>query len=62
MKNIKFEYYIGDAVKIKDVNVKAKVDSCLVNANGLMYQCVYWFSGDRKSTWCYDWELEKIET
>ena len=59
MIKVEFRYDISDKVKVKDITVNGRVTGLLKDDDGLQYRIVYWYNGERKSTWMFDWEIEE---
>lgn len=58
LKTVEFEYDLGQAVRIKAIDMIGRVDSLSLDNNGHTYRVVYWNDGARCQAWMYDWELE----
>ena len=56
--NIEFEFSLGDAVRIKTIDVWSVIDGLAAYTNTKMYRVVYWFNGLRYEVWVYGHELE----
>ena len=59
MIKVEFKYDIGDKVKVKDITVNGRVTGLLKDDEGIQYRVAYWYNGERKSTWMFDWEIEE---
>ncbi|MHA1572503.1 MAG: hypothetical protein ACTSX8_00760 [Alphaproteobacteria bacterium] len=55
---VDFAHKIGDAVKVKTIEMIGHIDALCLDIHGKQYRVVYWNNGERKSTWMYDWEIE----
>lgn len=58
LRTVEFEYDLGQAVRIKAIDMVGRVDSLSLDNNGHTYRVVYWNDGSRNQVWMYDWELE----
>lgn len=52
---ISYDFSIGQTVSIK-----GQVDSLLTDSNGNRYRVIYWFNGERRSSWMHEWELAEV--
>lgn len=59
MPKVEYEFArdIGQEVQLKALEQKGRVDALLVDSSGCQYRIIYWFNGERRSTWVYEWEL-----
>lgn len=55
---VEFEYSMGDAVRLKEIDRPGVVTSCLRDTDGFQYRVVWWDSGSRKCEWLYAFEIE----
>jgi len=60
-RNVTFKFDIGDSVKILAINVSGRVDAQMTTTCGTEYRVIYWYNGERKAVWMYDYELEFIK-
>jgi hypothetical protein len=59
--SVEFKFEIEEEVKLKDIDMKGRVEAQLNNINGVQYGIVYWNNGARYSEYLYEWELEKMK-
>jgi hypothetical protein len=60
MREVTFDFDIGESIKIKAINMLGKVDGLSIDNNGPMLRIVYWNDGCRNNVWMYPWEIEKV--
>ncbi len=57
-KRVTFAYSIGELVMLKDVSIPATVVRRADYGNHVHgYYCVWWFNGERRDEWVYEFEL-----
>lgn len=52
---------LGGTVRIKDLDIKARIVEVSHKPEYTMYGLAYWFAGDRKFVYVYDFEIEVIK-
>jgi hypothetical protein len=60
MTSVNFKYDLQQTVRVKAIGITGKIDSMLTGVNGEEYRVVYWYNGERKAVWMYDWEIEVL--
>jgi len=61
MVTIEYKFNIHDRVLLIDLETYGTVDSLTTDINGSMYRVVFWYNGDRKSVWVYDYEIKHVK-
>ncbi len=56
--SVDFAFKVGDKVRVREIDRPGMVDLMQYDNAGPMYRVCYWDNCERKTTWCYDWELE----
>jgi len=60
MKQIDFEYDIGERVRVVHAgDIEGHVTALKVEACGLQYRVIWWQDGRRMEDWLLGWELAK---
>ena len=52
---------IGSQVRVRDTSIKAMITQIAlrdINCRDVAYELSYWSSGEKKSSWCHDFEFE----
>jgi len=58
MKNIKLKYWINDQVTIIELERPGVVVGAIMDRTGLRYDVRYFWDGNAKFCYFYDWELK----
>ena len=58
---IEIKYTIGEFVALKEIEIVGRVVEILYKTADIQYKVVYWYDGNRKEIWVYDWEITKKE-
>ena len=59
MNEVKFKYILQTPVKIKSIGITGKIDAQMNSILGQEFRVVYWYNGERKAVWMYEWEIEE---
>ena len=60
MASIKFEFDIGDLVKIGDVDLKGRIVGLYYGDTGCQYQVSYFYEGNNKREYLYGFDLQLL--
>lgn len=58
---IEFDYSIGDAVRIVDIDRTGRVIALLRDNDGVSYRVTYWDNGQRRTEWLFLYEIKAVE-
>ena len=62
MTKIDFKYNIKDNIKIKSINILGLLIGYFYGENGIQYQVAYFYDGERKTSYVYPEEIDKLDS
>lgn len=55
-----FKFHVGQELRLREIDVPARVDAVMVSGEATEYRVVYWWDGARRSQWVYEHELREV--
>lgn len=60
MKTEQSKFEIGQTVRIKALKIEGTVTAFLRDSEGFQMKVVYWWEGNRKAEWLFEFEIEHV--
>jgi len=61
MSKVDFKYNIKDNIKIKSIDTNGLIIGYFYGESGIQYQIAYFSDGERKTSYVYPEEIDKID-